>query len=43
MRKQDKFSKYLSKSVNHIFKKFLDDNDIEDVCETQLYGKYMQK
>lgn len=42
MSEQDKFSKYLSRSVNHIFKNFLDDNDIEEVYETQIGGNAHQ-
>lgn len=31
----DRYSKYLVRSVNHIFKHFLDDTSIEEVYETQ--------
>jgi CheY-specific phosphatase CheX len=31
----DRYSKYLVRSVNHIFKNFLDDTTIEEVYETQ--------
>ena len=31
----DKYSKYIVKSVNHIFKRFLDDSSVEEVYEMQ--------
>jgi CheY-specific phosphatase CheX len=35
----DRYSKYLVRSVNHIFKHFLDDASIEEVYETQSGSK----
>jgi CheY-specific phosphatase CheX len=35
----DRYTKYLVRSVNHIFKHFLDDATIEEVFETQSRGK----
>jgi len=31
----DRYSRYLLRSVKHIFKKFLEDNSIEEIYETQ--------
>jgi len=35
MSDSDRYSKFIVRSVNHIFKKFLDDQTIEEVYETQ--------
>ncbi len=35
----DRYSKYLVRSVNHIFKHFLDDASVEEVYETQSGSK----
>lgn len=35
MNDYDRYSRYLVRSVNHIFKHFLDDTSIEEVFETQ--------
>ncbi len=35
----DRYSRYLVRSVNHIFKQFLDDASIEEVYETQSGSK----
>lgn len=35
MLETDKYSKYIVRSVNHIFKRFLDDSEIEEVYEAQ--------
>jgi CheY-specific phosphatase CheX len=35
MKEYETYSKILTKSVNHIFKKFLNDNDIAEVYESQ--------
>ncbi|MCU0846266.1 MAG: chemotaxis protein CheX [Spirochaetes bacterium] len=35
----ERYSKYLVRSVNHIFKHFLDDNSVEEVYETQSSDK----
>jgi len=39
MNEYDTYSKILAKSVNHIFKKFLNDNDIAEVYESQANEK----
>ncbi|OHD63771.1 MAG: hypothetical protein A2176_14650 [Spirochaetes bacterium RBG_13_51_14] len=39
MSNYDRYSKYLVRSVNHIFKQFLDDATIEEVYETQAREK----
>jgi len=35
----ERYSKYLVRSVNHIFKHFLDDSSVEEVYETQSTDK----
>ncbi len=39
MNNYDRYSKYLVRSVNHIFKHFLDDLSVEEVFESQSNGK----
>lgn len=39
MNNYDRYSKYLVRSVNHIFKHFLDDVSVEEVFESQSNGK----
>lgn len=39
MNSYDQYSRYLVRSVNHIFKHFLDDTSIEEVYETQSSAK----
>ena len=38
MSSYERYSKYLTRSVNHIFKNFLGDSSIEEVFETQAKG-----
>jgi CheY-specific phosphatase CheX len=38
----DVYSRYLVRSVSHIFKNFLDDREVEEVYETQCDGNYSQ-
>ena len=40
MNTQDRYAKYLVRSVNHIFKHFLDDISVEEVFENQSMEKY---
>ena len=39
MSSHEKYSKYLARSVNHIFKNFLDDHNVVEVYETQTSKK----
>jgi CheY-specific phosphatase CheX len=39
MSDNDLYTRYLTRSVNHIFKNFLEDNNIEEIYETQSSAK----